>query len=398
MKKLLNIEYGTIHGFYWMIYGIISSFASVYLLDRGYSNSEIGMIMAVANVLAVFMQPILADVADRSRRFTLEKLIGIITVCTMACAVFLFFIKDASAGLFMIYVLLLAFHTVLQPLINSMNFKLEESGVHINFGMCRCGGSLAYSVACAFLGVFVEKHGPNIIPMSGEVVMALLLISIFVTMKTFGKIIVQNGRRQVKLREYQEITLIEFVRKNKIFMVLNIGVFFLFINNQVLNNFMLQIVQNVGGNSKDMGEIFSLMAFLEIPTLFCFDWINRKVSCEILLKVASVGFLLKIGTVFMASSVKMIFFAHLLQPVSFALFLPAMVKYIDEVMERGEAVKGQSLYTTMVTVSAVAASLGGGVILDMRGATSLTLSSTIAAGIGAAIIFFSVDKVSKANI
>ena len=53
MKKLLNIEYACIHANYWMIYGIVSSFASVFLLGRGYSNTEIGIILALANVVAV---------------------------------------------------------------------------------------------------------------------------------------------------------------------------------------------------------------------------------------------------------------------------------------------------------------------------------------------------------
>ncbi len=391
----MNIEYGSIHGFYWMIYGVISSFASVYLLDRGYSNSEIGIVMAVANVLAVFIQPVLADVADRSVRFTLEKIIGIITVGLMSLTVFLMFVEGASTGLFVIYILLLAFHTVLQPLINALNFKLEECGVRMNFGMCRCGGSLAYSILCAFLGLFVEKYGSDILPVTAEVVMILLLVSIFLTVKTFGKIEEKSpgqGRRQ---RDRESINLIEFIKSNRLFMVLNVGVFFLFINNQVLNSFMLQIVQNVGGSSKDMGEIFSLMAFCEIPTMFCFDWINRRISCETLLKVASVGFLLKIGAVFMAESVKMIFAAHFLQLISFALFLPAMVKYINRVMHRGEAVKGQSLYTTMVTISAVAASLGGGIILDVSGASAVTLVSVISAAIGTVIVFCTVDKVKE---
>ena len=51
MKKLLNIEYACIHANYWMIYGIVSSFASVFLLGRGYSNTEIGIILAAANVM-----------------------------------------------------------------------------------------------------------------------------------------------------------------------------------------------------------------------------------------------------------------------------------------------------------------------------------------------------------
>ncbi len=53
---------------------------------------------------------------------------------------------------------------------------------------------------------------------------------------------------------------------------------------------MLQVVENVGGTSEDMGRILSIMAFLEIPPLFLFERINRRVSCKTLLKIGAVSF------------------------------------------------------------------------------------------------------------
>ena len=400
MNKLLNFEYATIHGTYWMIYASCASFASVFLLGNGYSNSEIGIIMAVANVLAVVMQPLTADLADRSKRFSIISITEIMTLMMMVFTAFMFILHGRTMALFVIYVLLLAWHTVLQPLFNSLNFKLQECGVHLNFGVCRSMGSLAYSILCLFLGDLVERCGIIVLPLTSEVMMVLLMISIAMTARQYHKVMKVNEKKLAEARaelpaeETEEINLIDFVKRNKMFFVLQIGVLLVFIENQVLNNFMLQIVTNVGGTETDMGRIFSLMAFLEIPTLFCFDWINKKFSCGLLLKVASVGFTLKIGVVFLAQSVAMIFAAQFLQLVSFALFLPAMVHYIDEIMSKGEAVKGQALYTMMITVSSVLGSLFGGVILDFSGARMLTMLSTILAAIGTVIVIVMVDKVN----
>ena len=71
MGKILNAEYGGIHATYWMAYAVISSFASAYLLDRGYTNSEIGLILAVGSIVAVFLQPFMADFADRAKKISL---------------------------------------------------------------------------------------------------------------------------------------------------------------------------------------------------------------------------------------------------------------------------------------------------------------------------------------
>ena len=91
----------------------------------------------------------------------------------------------------------------------------------------------------------------------------------------------------------------------------------------------------------------------------------------------------------------MVYIAQLFQLISFGLFLPTMVHFIDEMMSKGEAVKGQALFTMMVTVTTMISSLLGGIILDLSGAKMLTLVATIATAIGALIIIASVDRVKK---
>ncbi|MFV0517665.1 MAG: MFS transporter [Aminipila sp.] len=402
MKKLLNMEYSSIHGTYWMYYGVICSFASVFLLEKNYTNSEIGVILAVGNIVAVMLQPIMADIADRSKRLSIIGLSQIMTLVLMLLTFGMFVIGHKSIALSIIFVLNVAWLTVLQPLFNSLSFKLQESGLHINFGIARSMGSLAYSILCAILGTFVEIHGVAVLPITGEIVLFLLLISLALTKFHFNKskettkeVIYQTNA--IEEQNVEEINLVAFVKRNKIFMIVNIGILGIFFSNAILNSFMMQIVSNVGGNSEDMGRIFAVMAFLEIPTMFCFDWLKTKFSCQLMLKVASVCFTLKIGACFLAQSVPMIFAAQLLQLFSFALFLPAMVHFIDEIMRKGEAVKGQALFTMTITVTSVIANLIGGVILDISGATLLNMIATIVTGIGAVIIFTTIDKVPNKN-
>lgn len=425
MKKLLNIEYSAIHATYWMFYGVISSFASVFLLARGYSNWEIGIILAVANVLAVVLQPLTADLADRSKKLSLMGITQLLTILMMVLTVGLFALKGRSLALAAIFVLLIAWHTVLHPLFNSLNFKLEECGVHIHFGIARSMGSLAYAALVAVLGSLVEARGVQVLPLSGELILMMLFISLCFTGQHFrramqlsaAKNISKPADRNMEERPLQaeclpsevacppseresiaespeeEINLARFIQRNKLFFVINIGVIGLYFSNSILNNYMMQIVADVGGSSQDMGRILSLMAALEIPTLVLFDQLHRKLSYPLMLKIASVGYTAKIAMCFAAQSVAMIFAAQFLQLVSFALFLPAMVHYINDIMSRGEAVKGQALFTTMVTITTVFSSLAGGWILDTGGAKMLTLIATLATAAGAAVIIGVVDRV-----
>ena len=400
MKKLLNFDYACIHGTYWMFYGVVSSFASVFLLANDFTNSEIGIVLAAANILAVILQPLIGDFADRTRKLSLIGITELMTVMMIVLTVGLFVFKGRSYGLALIFILLIAWHTVLQPLFNSMTFKLEECGIHINFGIARSMGSLAYSVLVAVLGTLVEKYGIIVMPVTGEIVLIMLMVSLAATGRLYSRAkqkYMQAGIDVVCQEEdteaNKEINLLQFIKRNRMFFALNLGVAGLYFSNSILNNYMMQIVSAVGGDSEDMGRILSVMAFLEIPTMVCFDLIRRKFSCQILLKVAAMGFTAKIVMCWLADSVALIFAAQFLQLVSFALFLPAMVHFIDEVISKEEAVKGQALFTTMVTITTVFSSLSGGVILDLGDAELLTGTASLVTLAGAVVFFVFTDKV-----
>ena len=446
LKRTLNIGYGGIHATYWMFYGVSNSFASAFLLPRGYSNAEIGIILAAASVIAVFLQPIMADFVDRSRKISLIGITQICTVLMMVLEAFLFVTNHKSLGLYVVFIMVVAWMTALQPLFNSLSFKLEESGVHINFGMCRSMGSLGYAVLCAFLGTLVEKLGSGVLPVTGEMTLAALLITLIIVKRTFDGAVTRRAAGDAAARDLagsarelaamtgeavgglddlasdaaagglndlvgddsmtastvptdlcdspeDEINLWRFVRENKLFLLMNLGVIGIYFSNSVLNSFMLQVVNDVGGTSEDMGRVLSLMAFLEIPALFFFDKIKARFSCSNILKVAAVCFGLKVGLIYLAKSMWLIYVAHIFQTFGFGLFLPAMVVFIDETMRKGEAVKGQAFFTAMTTVSSMIASVLGGLLLDTSGAKFMLLVSTLITAAGAAVIIAAVNKI-----
>ena len=401
--KILNIEYSSVFGAYWMIYAIIGSFAAVFMLAKGYSNSQIGITMAAANILGVVLQPLIADFTDRSKRLGIIGVTEIMTVLIMVFTVGMFAFKGGTVALCVAFVLMLGLHTVLQPLFNSLAFKLEECGIPTNYGIARAGGSLAYSIFIAILGTMVEKMGILVMPVANEIICAFLVLSLILTKRTFDKNMrmghpplpgtkaaaAENGETE------EEINLIQFIKRNKMFFVLNIGVIGLYFSNQVLNTYMTQIVTAVDGTTEDLGRILGVMAFLEIPTMVFFKKIKKHFSCQLLLKIASVGFTVKIAICWLAKSVAMLYVGQLFQIVSFALFLPGMVYFTGEIMSRGEAIKGQALFTTMVTLTTIIASLAGGWILDIAGAKMLTFISTIATAAGAVLVIAVIDKVKS---
>ena len=398
MQRRLNVRYGLIHGTYWMSFGALYSFSSIFLLSKGYSNSTIGLILAFANILAVVMQPFLADFADRRGRNAIFYLMEGLSLLVAIAAGSLIFLKEQGIPLTLVFMVTIGLIITLQPFANSMNRRLEGTGVRIAFGICRSVGSLAYAVLCFILGWMTKKFGAGVLPFAEEVCIFLFMLVILSTFKVYQEAMKEmrpeEGMDTDDSREVEEIGLVKFLRENKTFVIMSLGVLGVFFSNSTVNMYMAQITANVGGDSQDTGRVFSILAFMEIPTLVFFDKLYQKFKCSHMLKFSAVAFVFWVGGSTIARSVGMLFGIQLFQMLGFALFLPAMVRFIEENMREGEAVKGQTLFVMMTTGAAVFAGLLGGRIIDYSGVTMLTGVATAVTVIGALIIFLTVDKVS----
>lgn len=418
MKRMLNASYGALHGVYWMIYGIFFSFASVFLLGRGYSNSEIGIILALGNIMAIVLQPIFSDIADRSKRISLIQIIISSMIVMFASILSINFTREHSVFFTVSYVIVIGLMMMVQPLVNALSFTLQESGYYINFGLSRGIGSLGYAILCPILGVLVGKYGIKVLPYSGMIVVSLVILVLVIIDKAFKKAKKINKIKKYEGKKYyredlkegdithirdegdenlkeKEINWGKFIKRHKVFFIVNLGIFGVFFSNQIVNGFMLQIVTNIQGNSSDMSKIFSAIAFLEIPTLIFFDKLRKKFSCKFMLGLSVISFALQISMYFISKNVFMIYLGVLLQPFSFALMLPSVVHLIDELMDKGESVKGQSVYVMTTIVASIVSAMSGGIIIDFFGVKNLLMISTGLTVLGASTVVFGLKKIEN---
>ena len=80
----LTLRYCLTQFAFWAASTGAASFATTYLLKYGISSSAVGTMLAAAGLLSCLVQPILAGIADRSRRFLILKmLIGLSTLCVL---------------------------------------------------------------------------------------------------------------------------------------------------------------------------------------------------------------------------------------------------------------------------------------------------------------------------
>ena len=87
-----------------------------------------------------------------------------------------------------------------------------------------------------------------------------------------------------------------------------------------------------------------------------------------------------------------VYVAQVLQIGAYAIFIPASVYYVNEVISKPDLVKGQSMVTVGITASGIIANLAGGILLDTIGVHDLLMIGVVVSVIGALIVFMSIEK------
>jgi len=103
----------------------------------------------------------------------------------------------------------------------------------------------------------------------------------------------------------------------------------------------------------------------------------------------------KNGLILLAHSPEAIYAAQLLQFVSYAFFIPGVVRYIAKLLPEETFLKGQSLYGSAYTAGSVIATFIGGRLLDAIGVRGTLTFAQIFSLLGAILLTISVKK-SKA--
>ena len=86
----MTTRFSVIEFFFWMLLGDVIGFASIFLLECGFNNAQIGMIVALACGISVVLQPIVASYADMPQSLSLKTIILILTGLQIVISPFLF--------------------------------------------------------------------------------------------------------------------------------------------------------------------------------------------------------------------------------------------------------------------------------------------------------------------
>lgn len=390
--KILNIEYAAIQAAHWAAFLIPVTFAANYLQAVGYTNTELGLILALGNVAGVIIGPFVASLIDRYERVTVLRTVPV--TLTLQAIICMLEILTAKKG--MVVSCCFIGNIGICALHNSLNTKLcvdlTHCGHEINFGSARAIGSLAFVVLSAIAGLLVQNNSVFILP---RIQLGLICVKV-ILYTLIGRTIARSGGLAVHIGEAAEnaesTSLLGFFRKYKRYVLMLLGVTLIFAGHNTTTNFMINITENVGGDTKEMGNLSAFMALMELPMMFLLSRAMRKFHISSLMKFSYIMFAVKGFAIAFAASVAGMYAAFLLQTVSFAIYTPGIVPYAEEIIPYEDSAKAQALGFTVTTAGSVLCTLVAGRLYDLMPVRSVLLIAAVTGLAGSVIAYAGVQK------
>ena len=367
----------------YVIQACALGFIMAYLLDKGCTSSEVGVLSAGFAILTAILQPILGRLADRSLYFDWKKQLMIISVGVeiMAVLALIFQTKVASAvlfGLFMVGV------NCMNPFVFASPFYYERYGIKVDFGKIRALGSISYALGSYAMGDAVV------------VTCAIFAFIVYLLPRFEDKPLSLASKR----KENPKGKLIEdknrdfFAKKYPTFIAMVIAVFMILYEQNVASAYLTQIVNHAGGDTHTVGVCGAIGAFCEVPMIFFFSKLAKKYTVNRMILFGAIGFLIRMIVFLFANTVPMALFGSALSGISYAIIAPAIVYYADHNVENEDKNTAQSYMAMALMVSGIAANLFSGIVYDNLGYSAMIMVAIV---IGVLGIIFTLAAIRKGN-
>ncbi len=385
MKRTLTFRY-TLHQMaYWAVAAAVVSFASAYLLAKGFPAAQVGVLLACGNLLSCAVQPFLADRADRIGGNVLKVFVVGLTAISMVCfgLIGCFGLPRWLFGL--LYLLGVFTFDAMMPLLNAISVAYTGAGYGVNYGIGRGLGAFAYSLAALAVGKVMSYWGADyMIPIA----LALLLANILVTLGYPSL----KERATATERRQDCCSVPVFFRRYKWYCVSLLGVMFLAMFHAMTENYLIEIVAPLGGDSNTVGIALFIATVAELLVLLRFEQLRKRIHDHLLLKLSGLFFLLKAVLLLLAPSVTAIYVIQLLQTVTYCFLSPTQLYYAQGKVRPADMVKGQAFITAAYTLGCAIGNFTGGQLLEFFGVTALLVAGIGMAVAGTAVLFLTVER------
>ena len=380
----LTYRYSAVQFTHWASSTGSAAFATAYLLNKGVPSGTVGILLALSGLCSCLLQPVLASFADRSEKFILTKMLFIMSGLCSVCFILQLLPEVPIMLTAVFYMIGIWSSDVMVPLLNALSVAYNNAGYSVNYGAGRGIGAIASAVSSLLIGWVIAKFGTT-------------WMLIFLLATRIGSMIALVGFPQIQQNrmtgseERKGIPVYKFFVRYRWYCLSLIGIAFLGMFHAMTENYLIVIVNALGGNSSHVGVALFIAAMVAAPVIFFFEKIRKVFSDTNLLKIAAVSFLIKAVGFYFAGDIRTIYLLQFLQTSSYALLAPAQVYYAKAKVRKSDMVKGQAFITAAYALGCSAGNFVGGQLVN-QGAGAILLAGIVMAAAGTVVVFATVTK------
>lgn len=374
-KRSLDFHYIGMQVAFWAVFAAICAYQATLLLSRGFSNTQVGVIVALRCLAGVVAQPLLGSYADKHPNVPLKTIVSVCLGVAFFAGLALM-IPMGMIGTSLLFLILGALEISAYPLMDAMAVQFIQTGVELSYSFGRGLGSLAYALVCVFLGFQAGRFGVE----STLWTHSALTLVLIVTVATFPKFDPAWQRDRTTARQPKSAW--RLLRDNPRFTVMLLGILLGITAVLPMSNFLINIIRSRGGTEAHLGIALFLMAAFELPAALLFDRIYRRGRAGKILVVSMAFMTLKALLMILAPTYWVIWLVQPVQMLGYGLFTPASVLYVSDTIDPADQVKGQTLMMVASNgLGGVMGSVVAGRALDAGGVNAMLW---MCVGLGAA--------------
>lgn len=392
-KKNATIYYGMIMAIYSIGYVTLSAFSSLYLLDLGLSNGAVGILLAIASLVSVLLQPFVGSIIDKNPKASTKQILLIMAILIAILGITLIVFPGKSIAfstlLYGISVMLLMLG---QPFLNALGMDAINYGYPINFGVGRSMGSMGYALGSAAFGRISVMFGAKSVPIAFTIAFCVLCVCVYVypVKRDVGSI---PGADKTEPTNEKENPFL-FLGKYKRMGIMLIGLMLIYLSHVLINTFSLQIVLSKNGTSSDMGTAAAIAAICELITMLLFPFYLKHFKLHKLLRVSGIFFAIKTFLSFIAPNMFAFYLIQGTQMFGWGIMSIGIVYYVNNIVGEHDKARGQAFAGMSYTLSSVLGTFLGGNIIDLLGVNMMLIIGSILAAVGTIIVWVTVQETS----
>ena len=398
--KNLNLKYAVVNAAYLMLLCATAGYAYNFLTKNGFDSGTVGIIIAMISVCGIIGQTVFGSIIDKSERLDEKMFISISMCLTALLAAFLMLAPGKSILMVVLVVICFTSAAIGMPFLNYMAFIYEKDGQSINYGLGRGVGSAAYAVGSAVLGQLWGRFGKGILPIY-ILVLAVITFVLIRFMPSPDMALEEKVQHEQAAEKKAGLSYVQFFRKYSFLIIPAVSMILLYFCHMIVNTFAAEVIGKIigaeaaavdGAVESVQGTALFIQAMAELPTMFLFSLILKKIDINKILVFAAIAYSIKHILILLCPNTLMLYAAMILQMFSYAVLVPGAVYYANQNVAEEDRNKGQAIFGATVTVGGLLASLLGGQLLNITSITVVLIIGVVASLIGTALMILALGK------